>query len=141
MPSGVPAIVQSVVLKALAHDPADRYQTAEELKQAIDEAIRETGLQATPAEVAAFAAPHLAERAAERRKIIDAALVAAAERARAAGSSGALPIAPTSTPSLAEAAARKVRVLASPNLKYAAVGMLVVSLGLVLCVLLTIYRP
>jgi serine/threonine-protein kinase len=138
LPSDLPAVVQSIVFKALAHAPADRYQTAEELKQAIDAAVRETRLQATPTEVAAFAAHHLADRAVERRKIIDGALAAAAERARASGSSGSLPMA--STPSLADLAARKARMLASPRLKYAAVGMLVVSLGLVLCVLLTIYR-
>jgi serine/threonine-protein kinase len=136
LPPELPPTVQSVVLKALAHSPADRYQTAEELQKAIDNAIRETNLYATHAEVAAFAAQHLADRAAERRRTIDVALASAAERARGAGSSGVLPI--SSSPSVTEAARKPM--LSSPKLKYAALGMLLLSIGLVVCVLLTLYR-
>src|SRR5262249_32761103 len=42
LPADLPQVVQSVVLKALAYSPADRFQTAEELKEAIDDAIRKT---------------------------------------------------------------------------------------------------
>jgi len=77
----VPRPVSNVVLKALAPAPEARFQTALELQRAINKVMAECGLSADTSDVAAFAATHLAERTQKRRKAIELALKAAAERA------------------------------------------------------------
>lgn len=62
--------------------PEDRYDTAAELREAIEDAMIEAMVPATTSDVAAFAAEHLSERAERRRQAIDIALAAAAERKR-----------------------------------------------------------
>ena len=70
----------AVVRKALAHSPENRYATAAELREAIEDAMIEAMVPTTLGDVAAFAAEHLAERAERRKQAIDIALAAAAER-------------------------------------------------------------
>jgi serine/threonine-protein kinase len=76
-----PAIA-ALVMRALSHKPENRFATAAELRAALENAMAEAMVPTTPADVAAFAAEHLRERADRRRHAIDSALVAAAERRR-----------------------------------------------------------
>ena len=82
LPSSVPAPIQQVIAKALAHEPDRRYETAAELQRALEQTIVQTGLTTSIADVAAFTAEHLAGRAKARREAVELALSAAAERAR-----------------------------------------------------------
>ena len=82
LPSGVHPTIAGVVRKALAHAPENRYETAAELREAIEDAMIEAMVPTTVGDVAAFAAEHLADRAERRRQAIEIALAAAAERRR-----------------------------------------------------------
>jgi len=82
LPPGVHPAIGRVVRKALAHVRENRYETAAELGETLEHALREARLATTAADVAAFFAEHLEERAARRRHGIDLALTAAAERPR-----------------------------------------------------------
>ncbi len=84
LPPTVNAAIAAVVLKALSHSPALRYQTAAELRDALEQAMVLAKVPATHADVAAFSAKYLTERAEKRRQAIDLALAAAAERHRIA---------------------------------------------------------
>jgi hypothetical protein len=74
--------VSAVVRKALAYAPENRYQTAAELRDALEKAMVEAKVPTTTTDVAAFTAKHLAERTDRRRQAIELALQAAAERRR-----------------------------------------------------------
>jgi serine/threonine-protein kinase len=95
LPPGVSEKVRDVVKRALAWETRERYQTADELRRAIEAAMLETGLTATGADIAVFCAQHLSDRANLRKAAISAALAEAEERSRnsraaaAAGASGA----------------------------------------------------
>jgi hypothetical protein len=93
--------VQSVVAKALTQSPDLRWQTAAEMQKALEKAMIEAQLTTTTSDVAAFAATHLAERAAARKKAIDLALRVAADRAAQAKPSQPISSSP---PSIAESA-------------------------------------
>jgi serine/threonine protein kinase len=82
LPPGVHPAISAIVRKALAHAPEGRYDTASSLRDAIEDAIVQAKVPTTPADVAAFSAEHLSERAERRRHAIDIALAAAAERHR-----------------------------------------------------------
>jgi serine/threonine-protein kinase len=82
LPASVHPAIAAVVRKALWHAPESRYQTAAELREAIERAIVEAKVPTTQRDVAAFAGKYLAERAEKRRQAIDLALAAAAERRR-----------------------------------------------------------
>jgi len=82
LPSAVHPSIAAVVRKALAHEAENRYETAAELREAIEDAMIEAMVPTTVADVAAFSAEHLSERAERRRQAIDIALAAAAERKR-----------------------------------------------------------
>ncbi len=81
----VPPAVAAVVRRALTHDPAKRYATTLEMQTAIEAAMVQAKLATTTADVAAFCAEHLADRAIARKQAVDGALKAAKERTRAAG--------------------------------------------------------
>ena len=51
---GVPKALDGIVMRALARDPADRYQTAGEMQLALEEFLVRQRLPATPAHLAAF---------------------------------------------------------------------------------------
>jgi hypothetical protein len=82
LPSHAPEPVRAVTARALAWKPNDRYATADELRVAVEDAMLEIGITTTSAEVAAFCARHLADRADARRKAVALALSAAEERSR-----------------------------------------------------------
>jgi serine/threonine protein kinase len=82
LPSTVHPAIAAVVRKTLWHAPESRYQTAAELREALERAIVEARVPTTQADVAAFAGKYLGERAEKRRQSIDLALAAAAERRR-----------------------------------------------------------
>ncbi|MGH7294900.1 MAG: protein kinase domain-containing protein, partial [Polyangiaceae bacterium] len=82
LPPSIHPAIGAVVRKALAHAPENRYATAAELREAIEDAMIEAMVPATVGDVAAFAAEHMADRAERRRQAIELALAAAAERRR-----------------------------------------------------------
>ncbi len=85
LPPEVHPAVAAVARKALALDPAKRYATAADLRDAIERAMVFAQLTTTSGDVAAFAARLLADRVKRRHDAVDRALEAAAERGRAAG--------------------------------------------------------
>jgi serine/threonine-protein kinase len=84
LPSSVHPAIAAVVRKALTVPADRRYATAMEMREAIEAAMADAKVQATPIDVAAFVGSHLSERTAKRRRVIDIALAAAAERERVA---------------------------------------------------------
>ena len=84
LPSTVHGAISVVARKALAWEPDARYQSAAELRDALERAMTDAKVQTTPADVAAFTGKRLVERAEKRRQAIDLALNAAAERRRVA---------------------------------------------------------
>ena len=82
LPPGVHPSIAAVVRKALAHAPENRYATAAELREAIEDAMIEAMVPTNLADVAAFSSEHMTERAERRKQAIDIALAAAAERKR-----------------------------------------------------------
>ncbi len=82
LPPTVHSAVRAIVMRALAHDPKDRYPTAAALQAAIESAMTTAKLGCTTAEVARFANEHLAEHAQKRKEAIDLAISAAKERQR-----------------------------------------------------------
>jgi serine/threonine protein kinase len=82
LPASVHPAISNIIRRALTYNPDGRASSAAEMHDAIERAMASAGLSATPADVASFAASHLADRAEKRRFTIDAALAAAAERKR-----------------------------------------------------------
>ncbi|HEY3817065.1 MAG TPA: serine/threonine-protein kinase [Polyangiaceae bacterium] len=82
LPPGIHPSIAGVVRKALAHAPENRYATAAELREAIEDAMIEAMVPTNVADVAAFSSEHLADRAERRKQAVDIALAAAAERRR-----------------------------------------------------------
>ena len=80
LPSSVPAALSSVVLKALAFDPTDRYATAAELGAALEALLRGPD-QATSRDVADCVERYLGSSLSARRAVLDRALLAVAEPA------------------------------------------------------------
>jgi serine/threonine-protein kinase len=74
LPSSVPAPIAGIVQRALAYQPAKRFETAAEMQQALEKAMGECGLATSSAEVASFVATHLGHRAEKRRQAIEAAI-------------------------------------------------------------------
>lgn len=76
----IPPPIRAVARRALAWAPEDRYATAEELRVAIEVAMLEASSSATPADVAAFCAHHLAGHTLARRQSLAMALSEADDR-------------------------------------------------------------
>ena len=72
--AGVPLPVRTVVDRALANDPEDRFRTAEDMRRAIESAMTSIGLIATSDDVAAALAQYSRERTTRRKDAIDAAV-------------------------------------------------------------------
>jgi serine/threonine protein kinase len=86
LPHDVHPAVAAVVHKALAPEPAKRYATAAELREAIERAMHATHETASSSDVAAFSALHLGERARRRRIAIEHAVAAVTDRAHTSSS-------------------------------------------------------
>ena len=84
LPAGVPPAVAAIVDRALAFDPANRFATMAEMRAEIEVAIDELSESVTSKDVAELASMYLAARGEQRRRSIDLALRAAAERDRVA---------------------------------------------------------
>jgi serine/threonine protein kinase len=82
LPTTVPRAVNALVLRALAQDPEKRIATAYDMQIALEDAMAECKSFATSADVASFVREHLGDRADVRRKAIEVALAAAADRVR-----------------------------------------------------------
>jgi eukaryotic-like serine/threonine-protein kinase len=92
LPDSVPFALRMIVKQALEHDPADRFQTAAELGEALEGAMQRLGVASTHAEVAAFLERVLGDRIAARRRQISAAIAEADSRKRPRKDSAAIPI-------------------------------------------------
>jgi len=84
LPSSIPKPVSDVVRATLTHDSARRIATAQDLQFALEDAMQKAGLRATTSDVASYMREHLADRTEARKKSVEVALQAAAERARVA---------------------------------------------------------
>jgi serine/threonine-protein kinase len=82
LPNGVHPAVTAVVRKALAFKPENRFDTALQMHKALEAAMVTAGLATSTADVGMFVSEHLHSRSADRRRAIDIALAAAAERER-----------------------------------------------------------
>jgi hypothetical protein len=80
LPADVPAPVAALVMKALAHDPARRFQSAREMRDALDAAMVRCNLTTTPAHVAGFVSEHLRALSDARKRTIEQALSQATVR-------------------------------------------------------------
>jgi len=77
LPRGTPPAVQSVVMRALALDPQQRWQTAAEMGHELVVAMREIGQPTTDMEVAQYAEEYLSARRKQRQRAVNNALFAA----------------------------------------------------------------
>jgi serine/threonine-protein kinase len=82
LPATVHPAIAAIARKALTNPPEKRFQTAAEMRDAMEAAMIDARVPATAADVAAFVVEQLSERTAKRRQIIDIAIAAAAERQR-----------------------------------------------------------
>jgi serine/threonine protein kinase len=76
LPETIPAPMAAVIRRAVTPARELRYATALEMAQALDGAMRESGIYTTQAEVASFVAIRLAEKREARRATIGRALAA-----------------------------------------------------------------
>jgi len=82
LPPTVHPSIAAIARKALTNPPEKRFQTAAEMRDAMEAAMIDARVPATTADVGAFVVEQLAERTAKRRQLIDIAIAAAAERER-----------------------------------------------------------
>jgi serine/threonine-protein kinase len=82
LPATVHPALVGVVKRALTAPVDNRFATAAELQQAIEDAMIAAQIQTTPAQVSAFLAEHVAERSKKRKEAIAVGVKAAAERER-----------------------------------------------------------
>jgi serine/threonine protein kinase len=84
LPPTVPAPVRQVINKALTHKADDRFATAAEMQQALEDAIIASNLVTSTQAIAAFIAEMVGDRAGKRKEAIAFGLKAAEEREKAA---------------------------------------------------------
>jgi hypothetical protein len=78
----VPAAVGDIAMRALRHNPDERFATAAEMQAAMEKAMVTANVPATTLDVAAFAGEFLVDRATARKQTLELALSAARERER-----------------------------------------------------------
>ena len=78
LPSTVPEPISRVIGGCLQHAPSARYQTALELRTAIEQAMTEASAPYSVADVATYMREHTGHRVASRKQALDAALGALA---------------------------------------------------------------
>jgi eukaryotic-like serine/threonine-protein kinase len=81
LPEEVHPAVAAIARKALADRPQDRFETAAQMRDAIEDAMEKADLRTAPHDVASFAARYLAEQTETRRAAIKLALGEAEVRA------------------------------------------------------------
>ena len=74
--------VEKLVVKALAREPDARFQTANEMRIAVEDAMVMLKVRASADDVAAFVVANTGERIAERKGVVKVAVDAAGERER-----------------------------------------------------------
>ncbi len=118
LPGDIPGPVHDLVFRALAHHVQDRTPSAADLQKQLEQAMLMCGAYTTTTDVAAFVAKELGARAEARKKAIDVALAAAAERALSPNTqTGIAPIATQSSPpagSPSNSGARAISANGSP---------------------------
>jgi serine/threonine-protein kinase len=77
--------VEDVVLRSLAWRHEERFATARDFQQALEQAMRGAGLVTSASDVASFVAEHVGDRAQQRQEAITLAMREAAEREGAPG--------------------------------------------------------
>jgi hypothetical protein len=82
LPPHLPAAVNALALRAMAHKAEHRIATAAELQRQLEMLMVECNVFTTSSDVAAYVGEHLGERSQARRKAVELALEAAAERGR-----------------------------------------------------------
>jgi serine/threonine-protein kinase len=82
LPPSIHPSIAAIARRALTNPPKKRFQTAAEMRDAMEAAMIDARVPTTTADVAAFVVEQLSERTAKRRQIIDIAMAAAAERER-----------------------------------------------------------
>ena len=102
LPPKIPHVVRKVVERALASDPSRRYETADEMRRAIEQTMLATGISATTDEVAQLVGTFCQERMTKRRHTIAQALETAGVRAAAPPPSQSVSVVvPAPTPRMA----------------------------------------
>jgi serine/threonine-protein kinase len=81
---GVHPAVATVVRRALSHAPAARYATAAEMQEALEDAIIQAGLSTNQAQIAAYLAEQMGDRADKRKEAVALGLQAAEDREKVA---------------------------------------------------------
>ena len=84
LPPKVPRPVVDVIRRAMNFNPEGRYETSAELQRALEKAMLDAHIATTTADVATYAQSFMAERADARKRAVDLALRAAAEREKMA---------------------------------------------------------
>lgn len=126
---GVPLPVRTVVDRALANDPDDRFRTAEDMRRAIESAMTSIGLIATSDDVANALSQYSRERTTRRKDAIDAAVkVAQALEKEKGGEPRTGPGAPSSQRGFPAAASSRGSLKSIPS-DVAAKGTLVQPLA------------
>ena len=82
LPNTVHPAINAIVKKALTAQVDNRFSTAAEMQQALEDAMVEAKLSTNTGAVAAFLTEHVGERAKKRKEAITVGLKAAAERER-----------------------------------------------------------
>jgi serine/threonine-protein kinase len=82
LPPSVHPAIGNIVRKALTTSVDHRFQSAAEMRDAIEAAMYEAKVPATTSDAATFLNKQLSERTAKRRQVINIAIAAAAERER-----------------------------------------------------------
>ena len=106
LPPSVPPAVAEILKKALTHNPAQRFQTASEMRAALEK----TGLVATQEEVAGLVQEHLGMMAERRREAIASAIRKLESSSARTIPQAAASSSPTTPRSTAEIAASTQRI-------------------------------
>lgn len=77
LPAHVPVAVSEIVMRALAYDPTERYQTATEMQMAIALALRDVSIPVTDAALSSYVLEYLGAQATLRHQVVAEALEAA----------------------------------------------------------------
>jgi eukaryotic-like serine/threonine-protein kinase len=82
LPAPIPMSLRTLVMRALAHEPAQRFQTAAEMGTALEELMRKLSISTTHANVAQFVNKVLGDKLESRKALITSAVNEASNRER-----------------------------------------------------------